>query len=188
MKVKPLPVSLLFSAVTLAAIAAPIQAQSNSSDARAAAAANSRTVMPVVIPAATPIVVALDSAVSSESAKQGDRVMFHVVSDYSEFGHVLITAGTPVRGSITKVDKRSHGGDPGNVTVSVTALRAVDGTRIPLRGTKEATGKGRQGQASLLGIVTLGIGSTKKGLAAAMPAGTQLTVYTNATKTIVVPR
>jgi hypothetical protein len=187
MKFKTYPVSLICSAFAFAALAAPIHAQS-SSDARARAAVNSRTVMPVVIPAATPIVVALDNDVSSESAKVGDRVTFHLVSDYSEFGHVLISSGTTVRGSITKVDKRSHGGDPGNVTVSVTAVRAVDGTRIPLRGTKEATGKGRQGQASVLGIVTLGIGATKKGLAASMPAGTQVTVYTNATTTIVVPR
>jgi hypothetical protein len=188
MKVKTFQVALIFSACTLAALSAPSYAQSASSDARARAAANSRTVMPVIIPAGTPIAVALDNDLSSESAKQGDRVTFHVVSDYSEFGHVLITAGTTVRGSITKVDKRSHGGDPGNVTVSVTALRAVDGTRIPLRGTKAATGKNRQAQASLLGIVTLGIGATKKGLAASMPAGTQLTVFTNVTKTIVVPR
>jgi hypothetical protein len=132
--------------------------------------------------------VALDRDISSASVNQGDTVSFHLVSDYSEFGKVLITAGAVVRGSVAKVDRREAGGQPGTVTVSVRAVRAVDGTRIPLRGSKAAVGKNRQGQASLLGVLTLGLGATKKGLSAVIAAGTDFTVFTDATKTIVVAR
>jgi hypothetical protein len=189
MQVKTRAIALfLTSAAFSAVMAAPANAQATPNDRRAAAAANSTTTMPVTIPAGTPILVALDSDVSSASVNQGDKLSFHLVSDYSEFGHVLIPAGTHVRGSVSKVNRRSAGGKPGTVTVSVDAVRAIDGTRIPLRGTKAAVGKNRQGQASLLGVLTLGVGATKKGLSAVIASGTEFTVFTDATKTIVVAR
>lgn len=178
-------------AIVLSAGAAVAQLnaqQPTGTDARVNAALNSQTQMPVTIPAGTPLKVALDRDISSASVNQGDSVSFHLVSDYSEFGKVLITAGTVVRGSIAKVDRREAGGQPGTVTVSVRSVRAVDGTRIPLRGSKAAVGKNRQGQASLLGVLTLGIGATKKGLSAVIASGTDFTVFTDATKTIVVAR
>ena len=179
-------IALALSAV---AGAATLQAQQPTGDsARVNAALNSQTHMPVTIPAGTPLKVALNRAISSASVNQGDTVSFHLVSDYSEFGKVLITAGTEVNGSVSKVDRRESGGHPGTLTVSVRSLRAVDGTWIPLRGTKAAVGKNRQGQANLLGVLTLGIGATKKGLSAVIAEGTDFTVFTAATKTVIVAR
>ena len=176
--------------VLLAAMlaAVPLAAQSTREDERAAEAANSATRMPVVIPAGTPLAVAIDEDLSSASVNQGQRVSFHLVSDYSSFGHVLISAGTRVRGTVAHVARRSAGGKPGTVTVQVTSVRAVDGTIVPLRGTTKASGKNRQGQAAALGVLTLGIGATKKGLSAVIPSGTQFTVFTDVKRTIVVPR
>jgi hypothetical protein len=173
-------------AATLAAV--PLSGQSNGAGERARAAANSRTQMPVVIPAGTPLTVAIDEDLSSASVNQGQQVAFHLPADYSEFGHVLIASGTPVRGTVAHVARRSAGGNPGAVTVSVTSVRAVDGTRVPLRGTTKVTGKNRQGQAAALGVLTFGIGATKKGLSAVIPAGTQFSVFTDAKRTIVVAR
>jgi hypothetical protein len=177
--------------ITLSALvlsAAPLAAQTPREDNRAAAAANSRTRMPVVIPAGTPLTVALDQDLSSQSVNAGQRISFHLTSDYSEFGHVLISSGTPVRGTVTNVARRKSGGRPGALTIEVTSVRAVDGTRVPLTGTAKVTGKNRQGQAAALGVLTLGIGATKKGLSASIPAGTQYTVFTAVKRTIVVPR
>jgi hypothetical protein len=170
------------------AVAVTLNAQQSSDSARIQAALKSQTEMPVTIPAGTPLVVALDKAISSASVNTGESVSFHLVSDYSEFGKVLIKEGTTVRGSVTKVDRREAGGQPGTLTVSVRSVRAVDGTRIPLRGSKAAVGKNRQGQATLLGALTLGLGATKKGLSAVIAAGTDFTVFTDETKTIVVAR
>jgi len=177
------PVLLL--AATL--VAAPLSAQSGSGE-RAREAANSSTRMPVIIPAGTPLTVAIDEDLSSASVNQGQQVAFHLPADYSEFGHVLIASGTSVRGTVAHVARRSAGGNPGTVTVSVTSVRAVDGTRIPLRGTTKVSGKNRQGQAAALGVLTFGIGATKKGLSAVIPAGTQFSVFTDAKRTIVVAR
>jgi hypothetical protein len=167
-------------------IAVPLSAQRDS--ARIAAALNSQTTMPVIIPAGTPLKVVLDRDISSESVNVGDTVSFHMAADYSEFNHVLISAGQTVRGSVASVERRKSGGRPGVVTVSVKSVRAVDGTYIPLRGTKAAVGMNRQGQAAALGVLTLGIGTTKKGLSAAIPAGTEFTVFTNTRRTVVVAR
>ena len=168
--------------------ALPLMAQSTRADERAAAAANSRTRMPVVIPAGTPLTVAIDQDLSSASVNSGQRISFHLTSDYSEFGHVLISQGTPVRGTVTQATRRKSGGRPGALTVQVTSVRAVDGTYVPLRGTEKVVGKNRQGQAAALGVLTLGIGATKKGLSASIPAGTQFTVFTDVKRTIVVAR
>jgi hypothetical protein len=184
MKYSYLTITLLASALTTV----PIAAQSTRADARAAAAANSSTHMPVVIPANTPLGVSIDEDLSSASVNQGQQVAFHLTNDYSEFGHVLIPAGTAVRGTVAHVARRSAGGNPGTVTVQVTSVRAVDGSRIPLRGTKKAVGKNRQTQAGALAVLTLGLGATKKGLSAVIPAGTQFTVFTDAQRTVVVPR
>jgi hypothetical protein len=174
--------------LTATLMAVPLGAQSNMGGRRAAAAANSQTEMPVIIPAGTPIKVTLDRDVSSASVNNGDTVSFHLASDYSEFGHVLISEGTTVRGTVANVQRRKAGGTPGTVNVQVKSVRAVDGTYIPLRGSKAAVGKNRQAQASALGILTLGIGATKKGLSAVIAQGTEFTVFTNRRATVVVPR
>jgi hypothetical protein len=178
--------SMVVLAATLAAV--PLSAQNPQSGERARAAANSATKMPVIIPAGTPLTVAIDEDLSSASVNQGQQVAFHLPADYSEFGHVLIASGTPVRGTVSHVARRSAGGNPGSVTVSVTSVRAVDGTRIPLRGTTKVKGKSRQGQAAALGVLTFGIGATKKGLSAVIPAGTQFSVFTDTKRTVVVDR
>lgn len=178
----------LITLLALALPAVPLTAQSTRDENRAAAAANSPTRMPVVIPAGTPLTVAIDQDLSSQSVNAGQRISFHLTSDYSEFGHVLISSGTPVRGTVAHVARRKSGGRPGALTIEVTSVRAVDGTYVPLTGTAKVVGKNRQGQAAALGVLTLGIGASKKGLAAAIPAGTQYTVFTKAKRTIVVPR
>jgi hypothetical protein len=178
--------AIMLVAATLMTV--PVGAQSSGGGQRAAAAANSATEMPVIIPAGTPIKVALDRDISSASVNTGDTVSFHMASDYSEFGHVLISQGTPVRGTVASVQRRKAVGTPGNVTVQVRSVRAVDGTYIPLRGSKAVVGKNRQAQATALGILTLGLGTTKKGLSAVIAAGTEFTVFTNRGATVVVPR
>jgi hypothetical protein len=178
--------TIMLLATTLAAV--PLSAQDTRSGERARAAANSSTQMPVIIPAGTPLTVAIDEDLSSASVNQGQQVAFHLPADYSEFGHVLIAQGTAVRGTVAHVARRSAGGNPGAVTVTVTSVRAIDGTRIPLRGTTKVVGKNRQGQAAALGVLTFGIGATKKGLSAVIPAGTQFTVFTDVKRTIVVAR
>ena len=178
--------SIVALAATIAAV--PLSAQNSQSGERAREAANSTTRMPVVIPAGTPLTVAIDEDLSSASVNQGQEVAFHLPADYSEFGHVLIASGTPVRGTVAHVDRREAGGHPGVLTVSVTSVRAVDGTKIPLRGTTKVSGKNRQGQAAALGVLTLGIGATKKGLSAVIPAGTKFSVFTDSKRTVVVDR
>lgn len=176
---------MLLLAATVAAL--PLGAQSGRGE-RARAAANSSTQMPVIIPAGTPLTVAIDQDLSSASVNAGQAITFHLTSDFSEFGHTLISSGTPVHGTVVHVARRSAGGNPGALTIEVNSVRAVDGTNIPLRGTTKTVGKKRQGQAAALGLLTLGIGATKKGLSANIASGTQYTVFTDTKRTVVVAR
>jgi hypothetical protein len=155
---------------------------------RTASALNSQTSVPLIIPVGTPIKVTLERNISSASVNVGDTVTFRMAADYSEYNHVLIADGTRVHGYVTHVDRSSAGGEPGNVTLNVESVHAVDGQWIPLDGTKSAKGKDRKSKAAVLGILTLGIGAATKGQSANIPAGTVVTVYTAADVTIVVPR
>jgi hypothetical protein len=184
---RPIVTGLLFAST---ALAVPLYAQQMDSTAaqRTASALNSQTTVPLIIPAGTPLTVKLERDISSAAVNVGDTVTFRMTADYSEYNHVLIAQGTRVHGLVTAVDRRSAGGAPGKVTLKVESVHAVDGQWIPLDGTKSVRGKDRQSQATVLGILTLGIGATKKGLSATIPAGTVDTVYTDAPATIVVPR
>jgi len=68
----------LITLLALALPVVPLTAQSTRADERAAAAANSRTQMPVVIPAGTPLTVAIDQDLSSASVNAGQRISFHL--------------------------------------------------------------------------------------------------------------
>ena len=89
---------------------------------------------------------------------------------------------------MTQATRQKSGGKPGALTIQVSSVRAVDGTYVPLRGSEKVVGKNRRSQATALGVLTLGIGATKKGLSASIPAGTQYTIFTDAKRTIVVAR
>lgn len=179
---------VLVAAVAATPLTHDLLAQDSTAAQRSVAAVNSQTQVPLIIPAGTPLTVALDRAVSSASVNNGDTVSFHMAADYSEYGHVLIAAGTRVHGVVSGVHRRKAGGVPGKVSVEALSVRTVDDQRVELDGSKGVKGKNRQSQAAVLGVLTVGLGGTKKGLSAVIPEGTQFTVYTATPVTVVVPR
>jgi hypothetical protein len=177
--------SMVVLAATLAAV--PLSAQNSQSGERARAAANSTTRMPVIIPAGTPLTVAIDEDLSSASVNQGQQVAFHLPADYSEFGHVLIASGSSVRGTVSHVARRSAGGNPGSVTVSVTSVRAVDGTRTAPRAP-------RKSKARIVRVrqrhrrPDVRDWRNQEGPFRVIPAGTQFLSLTDTKRTVVVDR
>jgi len=64
----------------------------------------------VTVPKGTDVPLVFDQAVSSKTAKEGDRVAMHVAEDVRINGKTAIPAGTKVNALITKVEKRKHFG------------------------------------------------------------------------------
>jgi hypothetical protein len=77
----------------------------------------------------------------SGTSKQGDRINFRVDEDVKDAaGNVLIRGGAPAYGTVVQ-SRGSHGwGGRGRLTFSVDYTTAVDGQRVPLRGSKEKAG------------------------------------------------
>ncbi len=115
----------------------------------------------ITVPKDTDVTLAFDQSLSSKTAKPGDTVRLHVVNDVSVGGTTVLKAGTPVTGSITKVDKRGRYGVNAKIRIALSPVRSVEGTMIPL----EAKGKGKQlkgsrtdhaAEATAAGAVVLG--------------------------------
>ncbi len=66
-------------------------------------------------------------ALSSRSAKAGDKVMLAVKNDVMDSnGHVILSAGTPVTGVIEKVDKNDHFGKNARIRIALNPVKGID--------------------------------------------------------------
>lgn len=86
-----------------------------------------------VLKAGTMVSLELVSAVTSDM-KAGQTVDFRVTSDVKADGVVVIPAGAIAKGQVLSASKNKLLGGPGEVTVQVKSVNAVDGTRVALSG------------------------------------------------------
>jgi hypothetical protein len=64
--------------------------------------------------------------VNSKTAKPGDAIAFVVKNDVTDgSGRVVIKAGTPVRGTIEKVDRRDHFGKNARIRISINPIHGI---------------------------------------------------------------
>jgi len=138
----------------------------------------------VTIPDGTAVEVELTSNVSSEAVEPGTIVDFSVVQTVKQDGLVVIARGAPVRGRIVQVKKARHWGRAGKISWAAQDVWAVDGSRIPVRFTKEAEGGGSSGKVAVAIVATsvvfwpaAPVWGLHKGKPAVMPAGQRFLVY-----------
>jgi hypothetical protein len=140
----------------------------------------------------TPIRLSLQEELSTKTSSAGQKLQLSVTEDIlaKDEKTILVKKGAPATGYLTTVDE-SDGGKGGKLSVEITSVKAVDGSRIPLRCVKAKAGKGGAGVGSyivggvLLGFVGLGIVALcSKGKHASMPAGTVLTAFVERDSTI----
>lgn len=121
---------------------------------------------PVVVKKGTEVKMAFDNALSSTTAKPGDRVVMHLTDPVEADGKTIVASGTKVTGTVKKVDKRKHFGVNANIQLYLNPVKAVNGTSIPL-GFKSKTGDlsrpgtaagASVGTAALLGPLGLAAG------------------------------
>lgn len=102
----------------------------------------------VTIPAGTPVVVRLESAVGSGTHHKGDLVSMTVQGDVTINGKTVIKTGSPAQGVVDDVARRFFAGIGGYIKLSAQFAKAVDGTSVPLKFEKQDTG-----QANILGAI-----------------------------------
>jgi hypothetical protein len=150
---------------------------------------------------ATPVMLRTKEALSSGSAKVGDRVPLRVTEDVKAGNLIVIQRGAEAWGVVTAVQKKKRKGQPGSVDVAIQSVQLLSGERALLRSKKHlegadktrqmkdemerfemeaGEGKGPYGAAAqifLLPIVPLFL--LEKGEDVRLPAGTKVTAYLN---------
>lgn len=88
---------------------------------------------PINVPAGTPLSIELVSAVSTKTARVGDRVQARLASDVVVGGRTAAAAGASVQGTVTEVVSGSSriGGTP-TLGLAFDTLTLADGASVPI--------------------------------------------------------
>lgn len=127
----------------------------------------------------TPVRLRLMKTVSSADAKVGETVDFEVSEPVVSQGMVLIPKGSLAWGKVTKVEQKRRFGRAGELEVNVEAVRMADGSRAPLRATREKnTGDMSSGRLAAT-IAAAPVLVFVKGKDIAFEKGMEATAYLN---------
>lgn len=125
----------------------------------------------VVLKSGTIVSLELLQTVTSDM-KPGRIVDLRVLSDVKAGGEVVIPAGTIAKGQIIDVSKNSMLGQPGEVTLSVKSVTAVDGSNIALTGSSITSEGGSRLAVSIVFTLLCIFGFLIKGKEGKIHAGT----------------
>jgi hypothetical protein len=131
------------------------------------AAAASMAVAPVLavadsitVPKETDVKLIFDESLSSKTAKEGQMVKMHVAEDLVVDGKTVLKAGTPVTGTISKVEKRKRFGVNARMRFTLSPVKSAAGTMIPIepreKGKAAGSKTGEAAAASGGGALLLG--------------------------------
>lgn len=128
------------------------------------------------LPGGTPVPVVLVDTLSSKSARAGDRFPVRAAEDVRIGDSVIIPAGTPGVGEVTRVVRKRSFGRPGQIETRVLYLTVSDKI-VVLSG--RADEKGRSGIVPTIAVATVAglLSGFVTGRSAEIAAGTRLAAY-----------
>lgn len=149
---------------------------------------NTRTpLVSTTIPVDTLIKIKLVTPLNTETSKVGDKVKFQAAEDVIYNGQLIIAAGAPGEGVVTKVKGAQNFGRNGEIDVNFQQIQAFDGTTIQTtlgdKAKKEIENLAMAAGASIAGIALLGPigivgGIFVNGKDIDLPAGTESYIQT----------
>ena len=114
----------------------------------------------VILHKGADIVLIFDNRLSSKTAKEGDKVKFHVAKDVMAEDSTVIKEGTHVTGTVTKVKKRGRFGVNARIQLLMSDIMTVSGRYAPLgfksKGQEIGGKTGEAAAASVGSAVILG--------------------------------
>ncbi len=166
--------AIMLTAATLSSVAAARDG------GPVAAPANAATVG-ALLPANTEVVVRLNEALSSSTARAGRRFEVSVARDVVVGNAVVVPRGTPGVGEVTWRTGRGAFGKSGKMEIAVTAL-SLDGRTVPVSGKTRLEGRG--GTGATIGAVFAGglvAGAFVTGRSASFEQGHEWRAFTTET-------
>jgi len=91
----------------------------------------------------TEVRLKLMQAISSGTAQTGQTISFQVLDEVKVDGEVVIAEGAPAWGTITEAEGKKSLGRGGKLSIQIDYVKAVDGSKVPLRASSVNQGKGR---------------------------------------------
>ena len=128
----------------------------------------------VTIPFGTLVDLKFEGNVVPATSPLGSTVALTVTMPVVIDGKTVIAAGAAATAEITESSKPGSLGKPGSVGVVVKRVAAVDGTIVPLSGTKVVEGKSKQTSAIVIAILCCILGLLQHGENAMIPAGSTI--------------
>lgn len=140
----------------------------------------------VVIPDGTELSVLTTETISSKTATEGDPLNFKMEEDLVIEGFIVIAKGTMVKGTVSAAKKSGFFGKGGNLSVRIESTQTIDNQKLRLRASKGKEGGDKTGTTVALVVLFGPLGFLKKGKNAEIKEGTQIKVFTDEAKTVVV--
>ena len=156
----------------------PSLALAATTDTVVAAAAPQAT---VTLPDGTEFMVRTTEEISSKTATEGDALTFKVDEDVKIDNHIVIAAGTVVKGTVADVEKSGRMGKSGKLGIRMESTMTVDDQKVKLRGSKGKEGNDKTGTVIALTVLLSPLFLLKRGKNAVIKEGTKLKVYTDET-------
>lgn len=146
----------------------------------------------ILLAEGTPITLRLQQEVNTKRISVGQSVAFEVIEPVQVQGVTLIRQGTPMYAEVTRAKKGRMFGQPAELEIQLTTVRAVDGQSLAFRQTASWTANDREDAAILIDdagnravdeldenneVERVPIGAFVRGKNVILPAGTTLTIY-----------
>ena len=140
------------------------------------------------VPAGTSVKLRLTETATSGFSKTGETVWFEVVEDVTVEDQLLLSEGTRVRGLVRQAQKGKGGGIEGVLEIDLPAVKAADGTNIPVAGQIVTSGKSKADKAATVAIAAGALWSLAvKGLETYHLAGEEIVARTRADAWVKLP-
>jgi len=125
----------------------------------------------------TRLQLSLFQTLKGDNVTIGQRVTFKLQHDVKVDGKVVIPSGADAIGEVIDAEGPGMIGKPGNLTVQVKSIQAVDGTSVPLSASKVVKGQDKATTSIILTLLCI-IGLFMEGGDATMQQGTIIEAYT----------
>jgi hypothetical protein len=136
-----------------------------------------------ILPDGTPMKLRLLNKLDSQTAKNGDEILFAVVNDVVVGGVTVLRRGSPATGVVTQAEAAKTMGRAGKLSFTINDIELRNGGKVPVRAFNRKSGEDRSGEMIAMqvdfglagGLFSMFI----KGTNTTFPRGTEITAFVN---------